>query len=192
MMSRLGLGLGSLLALAISFGASEAFAFVAKPLGVDAAPSFVTPAAMCGRTCQSGGRYIQGPPSVCEQYGLLYCGRSRGGPAPASALSSRGRASGSASAQVVRACTSGRRRNCRTTTIRATTATSANAALRLITAASTRAARACHIEGGIDPADRDRRLGGEHDARPTGRDNRSVHSNEQTPFAAFRPTPRHA
>jgi hypothetical protein len=34
---------------------------------------------------------------------------------------------------------------------------------------------ACHIEGGIDPTDRERRLGGERDARcPTGGDNRSV------------------
>ncbi len=102
-MSKLGLGLGSVLALTISFGTGEAFAFVAKPLGVDAAPTLVTPAAMCGRTCQGGGRYIQGPPSVCEQYGLLYCGPSRGGPAPESAWSSRGRASGSALAQAARA-----------------------------------------------------------------------------------------
>ena len=36
-------------------------------------------AAMCGRTCNSGGRYIPGPPSVCAANGLNYCGSSRGG-----------------------------------------------------------------------------------------------------------------
>ena len=39
----------------------------------------VTPVAMCGRTCRSGGRYIPGPPSVCAEEGLNYCGSSRGG-----------------------------------------------------------------------------------------------------------------
>jgi hypothetical protein len=72
-------GLAAAVALALSFGAGEASAFVAQPLAIDAAPALVMPAAMCGRTCQSGGRYIPGPPSVCEQNGLLYCGSSRGG-----------------------------------------------------------------------------------------------------------------
>lgn len=36
-------------------------------------------AAMCGRSCNSGGRYIPGPPSVCADHGLRYCGSSRGG-----------------------------------------------------------------------------------------------------------------
>ena len=36
-------------------------------------------AAMCGRSCMGGGRYIPGPPSVCEANGLNYCGPSRGG-----------------------------------------------------------------------------------------------------------------
>ena len=36
-------------------------------------------AAMCGRSCAGGGRYIQGPPDVCADYGLRYCGPSRGG-----------------------------------------------------------------------------------------------------------------
>ena len=36
-------------------------------------------AAMCGRSCNSGGRYIPGPPSVCADNGLNYCGSSRGG-----------------------------------------------------------------------------------------------------------------
>ena len=36
-------------------------------------------AAMCGRSCNSGGRYIPGPPGVCADNGLNYCGSSRGG-----------------------------------------------------------------------------------------------------------------
>jgi hypothetical protein len=36
---------------------------------------------MCGRSCAGGGRYYPGPPSVCAEYGLNYCGSSRG-PAP--------------------------------------------------------------------------------------------------------------
>src|SRR3954468_14528780 len=38
-----------------------------------------TPAAMCGRTCRNGGRYIPGPPQVCYEQGLEYCGSSREG-----------------------------------------------------------------------------------------------------------------
>jgi hypothetical protein len=75
-------GLAAAVALTIGSCAGEASAFVAQPLGIDAAPALVTPAAMCGRTCQGGGRYIPGPPSVCDENGLLYCGSSRGGPAP--------------------------------------------------------------------------------------------------------------
>lgn len=41
--------------------------------------SDIVPVAMCGRTCRNGGRYIPGPPSVCEDEGLQYCGSSRGG-----------------------------------------------------------------------------------------------------------------
>ena len=43
------------------------------------AESLATPVAMCGRTCRSGRRYIPGPPEVCYQNGLEYCGSSRGG-----------------------------------------------------------------------------------------------------------------
>ena len=75
-------GLAAAVALALSFGAGEASAFVAQPLAIDAVPVMVMPAAMGGRTCRSGGRYIPGPPSVCEENGLLYCGSSRGGPGP--------------------------------------------------------------------------------------------------------------
>src|SRR3954447_16246706 len=38
-----------------------------------------TPVAMCGRTCRNGGRYIPGPPQVCYEQGLEYCGSSREG-----------------------------------------------------------------------------------------------------------------
>jgi hypothetical protein len=37
----------------------------------------LSPAAMCGYSCRSGGRYIPGPPSVCYERGLNYCGSSR-------------------------------------------------------------------------------------------------------------------
>ena len=45
----------------------------AMPLAAEAA----TPVAMCGRSCRGGGRYIPGPPSVCYEEGLRYCGSSR-------------------------------------------------------------------------------------------------------------------
>ncbi|MDR7035777.1 MULTISPECIES: hypothetical protein [Methylobacterium] len=35
------------------------------------------PVAMCGYSCRRGGRYIPGPPSVCYEEGLNYCGSSR-------------------------------------------------------------------------------------------------------------------
>ena len=34
-------------------------------------------AAMCGRTCLNGGRYVPGPPEVCYARGLQFCGSSR-------------------------------------------------------------------------------------------------------------------
>jgi hypothetical protein len=51
------------------------FAALAVGFGI----STVAEAAMCGRSCNSGGRYIPGPPSVCAANGLNYCGSSRGG-----------------------------------------------------------------------------------------------------------------
>ena len=39
--------------------------------------SLVGPAAMCGLSCRGGGRYIPGPPSVCEDNGMEFCGSSR-------------------------------------------------------------------------------------------------------------------
>ena len=79
-MNRLtGLTLASAILLAAGFGATRAEAFMPKVTGLDAATEIVTPAAMCGRSCRNGGRYIPGPPSVCADEGLNYCGSSRGG-----------------------------------------------------------------------------------------------------------------
>ena len=79
-MSKLaGLGIASAMVLALGFGAGSAQAFVAKPFGIGTSMDLATPAAMCGRSCRGGGRYIPGPPSVCEANGLNYCGSSRGG-----------------------------------------------------------------------------------------------------------------
>jgi hypothetical protein len=82
--ARLGFVAATLLTLC--FGAGSADAFVAAPaLTGLSADSLATPVAMCGRTCRNGGRYIPGPPSVCADEGLNYCGSSRGGgggPAP--------------------------------------------------------------------------------------------------------------
>src|ERR1041384_3847513 len=69
--------------LTLGFGAGGAQAFVVNPFStIQTGLSSVTPVAMCGRSCRNGGRYIQGPPSVCEQYDLNYCGPSRRGPEP--------------------------------------------------------------------------------------------------------------
>jgi|RhiMethySRZTD1v2_1073278.scaffolds.fasta_scaffold20597_3 hypothetical protein len=83
MKARTSVGCAWTIVLMLGLGASAAEAFGVKPIPADAASlTIVTPAAMCGRSCQGGGRYIAGPPSVCEQYGLNYCGPSRGGPQP--------------------------------------------------------------------------------------------------------------
>ena len=49
----------------------------------DALAPHILPAAMCGFSCRTGGRYIPGPPSVCLERGLNYCGSSREPPPPA-------------------------------------------------------------------------------------------------------------
>src|SRR5882757_5540198 len=73
-------GLVSIALLTLGIGASSAEALVAAPFAaLSTANSVITPAAMCGRSCRSGGRYIPGPPDVCYQNGLEYCGSSRGG-----------------------------------------------------------------------------------------------------------------
>ena len=51
------------------------FAVLAVGFGISSAAD----AAMCGRSCYGGGRYIPGPPEVCAENGLRYCGSSRGG-----------------------------------------------------------------------------------------------------------------
>ena len=70
----------------LGLGASSAGAAVGTPMPSHAFAtlSAATPAAMCGYSCRSGGRYIPGPPSVCAAEGLNYCGSSRGagGPPP--------------------------------------------------------------------------------------------------------------
>jgi hypothetical protein len=70
--------------LLVSLGLSGAEAAATRPLsretlGLEAA---AVPIAMCGYSCRSGGRYIPGPPSVCYEEGLNYCGSSRGGGGP--------------------------------------------------------------------------------------------------------------
>ena len=51
------------------------FAALAVGFGISSAAD----AAMCGRSCMGGGRYIPGPPDVCAENGLRYCGPSRRG-----------------------------------------------------------------------------------------------------------------
>ena len=71
-MQRFGVAVAFLLA-----GVAAAEAFPMRAPGAE--PGLVTPAAMCGNTCRNGGRYFPGPPSVCAEEGLSYCGSSRGG-----------------------------------------------------------------------------------------------------------------
>ena len=79
---RFGLAAGIVLAL----GSAESSASALRVIPPDALWAFATatPAAMCGFSCRTGGRYIPGPPSVCYEEGLNYCGPSRGygGPPP--------------------------------------------------------------------------------------------------------------
>jgi len=65
------------LASVLSPGGAQAFVGAPGLSGIEAQPG-LTPAAMCGRTCEGGGRYIPGPPEVCYERGLRYCGSSRG------------------------------------------------------------------------------------------------------------------
>jgi hypothetical protein len=65
-----------LLANIVTLGGAQAFVGSPGLAGIDALPG-ITPAAMCGRTCEGGGRYIPGPPEVCYERGLRYCGSSR-------------------------------------------------------------------------------------------------------------------
>ena len=72
--------------LLLGLGLSGAEASVNKPIPPESLGirSAVTPAAMCGsRSCRTSF-YIPGPPEVCFERGLNYCGSSRGwgGPPP--------------------------------------------------------------------------------------------------------------
>jgi len=71
-------GFASAALLTLCLGAGSAGAFTANPV-LSAVESAVVPVAMCGRTCRNGGRYFRGPPEVCAENGLEYCGSSRGG-----------------------------------------------------------------------------------------------------------------
>jgi len=63
----------------LGLGAAEAAA--TRPTSPDALGlgAATEPAAMCGYSCRSGGRYIPGPPGVCRANGLNFCGPSGGG-----------------------------------------------------------------------------------------------------------------
>jgi hypothetical protein len=70
----------SLITLALGAGGAQAFPGMPAPSALLDAGALVSPAAMCGYTCRSGGRYIPGPPEVCYERGLEYCGSSREAP----------------------------------------------------------------------------------------------------------------
>jgi hypothetical protein len=67
-------------ALVLGLGVSSASAFAAGPRSPEAlgAAAMAEPAALCGYTC-SAVADVPGPPQVCYQRGLQYCGPSRGG-----------------------------------------------------------------------------------------------------------------
>jgi hypothetical protein len=68
-------GLTAVFMLGFASSAAEAFVgYRSIPAGIE---PLVSPVAMCGRTCRGGGRYFPGPPSVCYERGLEYCGSSR-------------------------------------------------------------------------------------------------------------------
>jgi hypothetical protein len=80
---RIPAGFAYAIVMTLCLGASSAEAFIPSAIpgnGLDLTAT--VPVAMCGRSCRGGGRYIPGPPSVCEEHGLNYCGSSRQGPAP--------------------------------------------------------------------------------------------------------------
>ncbi len=67
-----GLLLGGFTASAA--GAAPGVTTAAHGFGIG---TLTSPVAMCGYSCRSGGRYIPGPPGVCADEGLNYCGSSR-------------------------------------------------------------------------------------------------------------------
>jgi hypothetical protein len=75
-----GLAAGMLIGLGLSGAKAAPTRLMSlEALGLGSA---TMPAAMCGFSCRSGGRYIPGPPEVCFARGLNYCGPSGnwGGP----------------------------------------------------------------------------------------------------------------
>jgi hypothetical protein len=83
MTPRRSLAFAYTITLTLGLCLSSAQAFVGAQLPADVASlSAASPVAMCGRTCRNGGRYIPGPPSVCEDNDLNYCGSSRRGAEP--------------------------------------------------------------------------------------------------------------
>jgi hypothetical protein len=73
---RFGLGAGMLVGLGLS-GAQAAAIRPLSPKALGLGSTFA-PVAMCGFRCEYGGRHIPGPPSVCYERGLNFCGLSRG------------------------------------------------------------------------------------------------------------------
>ena len=67
-------------AMLIGLGLTGADAAAIRPMSPEALGlgALSTPAAMCGYTC-SAVADVPGPPQVCYQRGLQYCGPSRGG-----------------------------------------------------------------------------------------------------------------
>jgi len=83
MNTRTPIAIAYAIVLTLGLGGSRAEAFTAAPIPADTTSlSAAIPVAMCGNSCRGGGRYIPGPPSICEQYDLNYCGPSRRGPEP--------------------------------------------------------------------------------------------------------------
>jgi len=82
------LGCRLALPILVGLGLIGAAAAVTPPVsqGSFAVGAPLLPAAMCGYSCRGGGGYVPGPPSVCYERGLTFCGPSRGrdGPPPAS------------------------------------------------------------------------------------------------------------
>ena len=76
-LSRYGFAAGILIGLGVS--GAEASPFMPSSAEAIGIGTTATPVAMCGFRCRSGGRYIPGPPSVCYERGLNFCGPSRGG-----------------------------------------------------------------------------------------------------------------
>src|SRR3954471_4832629 len=71
---------GLVTAMLIGLGLTGADAAAIRPMSPEALGlgALSTPAAMCGYTC-SAVADVPGPPQVCYQRGLQYCGPSRGG-----------------------------------------------------------------------------------------------------------------